>query len=381
MDAMVESVSFDEFKASWLTDITAGQPSTVQLGQRFAHKVVSQWLDIDDESLEVTYCDGSGDGGIDVAVLERSVQSESGDEVEGDIWYLIQSKYGAAFAGDVTLLSEGKKVVDTLDGQRPKLSSLTGNLHEKLSNFRKAAGEQDQIKLIYATVDPLTLEQQSTLNDVRALGRARLGQLFDVGAVSVRTIYDNQIEEADLAAQRRLTVSLHGHLAEAGNDLLVGSVSLTNLYGFLKAYRSQTGNLDQLFEKNVRRFLGGRVKVNKGMQRTLRDMPEQFGLFNNGITITVSDFEVASHGSYKLVEPYVVNGCQTTRTIWEVLSNRLGAGGSGKSEEIEAWRARAEKGCVVTKIAKVGSEGEALLQDITRYTTAKTLSGRKISFR
>ena len=192
------------------------------------------------------------------------------------------------------------------------------------------------------------------------MGRDKLGPLFDVNAISVRTIYDAQAEEAELAARRHRTFELNGHLTQAGNDLLVGSVSLIDLYAFLKAYRTRTGTLDQLYEKNVRRFLGGRVKVNRGMQTTLREAPEKFGLFNNGITMTVSDFNIAGSGTYSLIGPYVVNGCQTTRSIWEVLSSKLDAGGSGKYSERDAWRARAEKGCIVAKIAKIGSEGETL---------------------
>jgi AIPR protein len=87
-----------------------------------------------------------------------------------------------------------------------------------------------------------------------------------------------------LAALRRLTVPLVGHLVEAADGLLVGPVSLVDLCNFLKEYRTRTNDLDQLFEKNVQRFLGGKVKVNRGMQSTLRDAPEEFGLFNNGIT-------------------------------------------------------------------------------------------------
>jgi hypothetical protein len=368
---MDDLVSFEDFKSSWLDSITAGNPTTVQLGQRFADKIVSQWLDIDDDSLDVTYCDGAGDGGIDIAVLERAGPASSEEEPEGDTWYLIQSKYGSAFAGTGTLLAEGQKVIETLDGQRSNLSSLTSELLEKLKNFRAAANERDRICLVYATIDPLTPEQQRTLDYVRAMGRDKLGPLFDVSAVSIATIHDAQAEEIQLATRRRLTFALNGHLTQAGGDLLVGSVSLTDLYEFLKAYRGRTGTLDQLYEKNVRRFLGGRVKVNKGMQTTLREAPEKFGLFNNGITITVSDFNIAGSGSYNLVEPYVVNGCQTTRSIYEVLSTKLDAGGSGKNEKLDSWRTRAEKGCVVVKIAKVGSDGEALLQDITRYTNSQ----------
>ncbi|HEX7074862.1 MAG TPA: AIPR family protein [Hyphomicrobiaceae bacterium] len=368
---MGSTVSFDDFKTSWLETITAGAPSSVEVGRRFAHKIVSQWLDIDDDTLDVIYCDGSGDGGIDVAVLDRGGPPGPDDVPEGDTWYLVQSKYGSAFAGEGTLLVEGRKVIETLDGSRTKLSCLASGLREKLTNFRDSAGEHDRICLVYATINPLTPDEQRTLEDVRAMGRHRLGALFDVAAISIRTIYDAQAEESELANRRHLTFELHGHLTQAGTDLLVGSVSLIDLYAFLKSYQGRTGAIDQLYEKNVRRFLGGRVKVNKGIYATLRESPEKFGLFNNGITITVSDFKILGAGKYELIEPYVVNGCQTTRSIHEVLSSRLDAGGSGKNEKLESWRARVEKGCVVAKIAKVGSEGDDLLQQITQFTNSQ----------
>jgi hypothetical protein len=369
---MSASVSYQDFKASWLEDVLHGDPSSVQKGQRFANKLVGQWLETEESELDIVYCDGAGDGGIDIAVLERGSSSETDEVPGGDCWYLVQSKYGSAFAGETTLLTEGKKVIDTLDGRRANLSSLAAGLFEKLTNFRKQAGPQDRIVLVFATIDPLTEEQDLCLKDIASLGGARLGLLFDVRAISLKTIHDALEAEEELAATRRLTVPLAGHLANAGDDLLVGSVKLTELYDFLKAYRGKTGNnLDQLYEKNVRRFLGGRVKVNRGMRETLQRQPERFGLFNNGITIVVSEFKATGSGSYDLIEPFVVNGCQTTRTIWEVCSAFLDAGGKGKNEEIESWRKRADRGCVVTKVAKVGRDGEALLQDITRFTNSQ----------
>ncbi len=126
----------------------------------------------------------------------------------------------------------------------------------------------------------------------------------------------------------------------SGPDLLVGSVGLLNLYKFLQRYREQTGDLDRIYEKNVRRFLGGRGKVNKAMQNTLRDAPEKFGLYNNGITIVVNNYHQADD-HVTIAEPYIVNGCQTTRTIWEVFHNRLSAGGTGVNPETEAWKNKA----------------------------------------
>ena len=36
--------------------------------------------------------------------------------------------------------------------------------------------------------------------------------------------------------------------------MLVGSVELIQLYDFLKAYKATSGDLDLLYEKNVRKF-------------------------------------------------------------------------------------------------------------------------------
>lgn len=368
---MDQVVAFEAFRDEWLADVKDGTPSTTELGRRFAVKLLTQWLEIDGHSEDVVYCDGAGDGGIDAACLHRGegTDVEGEGRAEGDTWYLVQSKYGSAFAGTSTLIEEAQKVIDTLDGKRPKLSSLSEALLERLQNFRRKASELDHLIVVFATVEPLADDQKRALEDVRNMGRARLGPLFDVEAISVDTIYRRAQEEA-LAGPPRLRVPLKGGLAQSGPDLMVGSISLLDLYEFLKSYRAKVGDLDELYEKNVRRFLGSRGKVNKAMHRTLKDLPERFGLFNNGITIVVTDFE-AVDGRIELTEPYVVNGCQTTRTIWEVCHQQLETGGTGRDAALEEWKKKAGQGVVVTKVAKVGTSGDDLLRDITRYTNTQ----------
>jgi hypothetical protein len=367
-------INFEQFKTEWLRDIEAGAPSTVELGHRFAHKLITQWLDIEDASDDLVYCDGTGDGGIDMAHLYRGDNGGEGENEAteiGHIWYLIQSKYGSAFRGTNTLLEESQKLIDTLDGRRQRLSSLAEGLLERLTMFRKQASDRDKIVIVFATVEPLTAPQRRTLDDVRAMGRSRLGGLFDVEAVSVETIYKRTLEEELLLAATYLKVPITTQVVESGEGLLVGSTSLISLYEFLKSYRAMTDDLDQLYEKNVRRFLGGRGKVNKAIQQTLRETPERFGLYNNGITIVVKDFAKGGDSILELADPFVVNGCQTTRTIWEVFNQRLEAGGTGTGPEMEDWRRRAGQGVVVTKIVKVGPDGETMLQAITRHTNSQ----------
>lgn len=366
-----DEIAFDDYRASWLDDVTKGTPSTVELGRRFALKLITQWMEDSIETDNFIYCDGSRDGGIDLALLDTGPE-EAADEsgVNGHTWYLVQSKYGSAFAGPQTLLIEGQKVIDTLDGKRERLNSLAEGLMERLSNFKRGAGPADKIVLIFATEAPLTENEKRVLADLRSMGTARLGPMFDIEALSIETIFARLQEVEAVGLTKKLIVSLDGQMVPSGADLLVGSVGLSDLYAFLKRYRDATGDLDRIYEKNVRRFLGARGKVNKAMQSTLRHAPERFGLYNNGITIVVHDYN-ASEGSVELSEPFIVNGCQTTRTIWEVFHTQLSSGGTGVNPETEAWKAKARQGVVVAKIVKVGNSGENLLQAITRYTNSQ----------
>ena len=366
-------VTFDEFREEWLQEFTTQPLSPLAKGRRFAFKIVTQWLDVNEDDEDLVICDGSGDGGIDIAYLRRSeVDADTGDNgqdgqsVSGDVWYLFQSKYGTAFQGQETIVSEGRKVIATLTGENIQVSDATRQLVAKLKTFGQQASERDRMVLVFATDAAMSESDRQALDDLRILGKDRIGALFDVEDVSLNTIW----EIRPTSSQPVITLSINGNFVDPSSGLRVGIVSLTDLYGFLKAYRMKTGNLDQLYEKNVRQFLGGRRKINRGIAQTLQSSPEIFGLYNNGITIVVSDFSTDATGMACLLsDPYVVNGCQTTKTIWEVLNQRLEAGGTGQSSVTNDWRVRAQRGVVVTKIVKGDS---ASINNITRYTNSQT---------
>lgn len=368
------TISFEDFKADWLTEITNGTPSTVELGNRFSKKLVMQWLDFNEDTDDIIFCDGSGDGGIDIAYLQRGDTLEDNAN-EGDTWYLIQSKYGSAFAGKDTLLIEAQKVIETIDGKTKRLSSIANDLLERLQMFRASASAKDKLVLVFATNGVLTDDEKRVLNDIKTLGRSRLGNMFDTEAVSIETIYQRAVE--NLSQYKKYILPFIANLVPSGNDLLVGSVKLNNLYQFLKDYKSETGDLDLIYEKNVRKFLGSGKKVNAGIALTIRENPERFGLYNNGITIVVEDFKLLESDKYELTEPYVVNGCQTTRTIWETLYKKLEAGGTGVNPELEEWKNRLKKGIVVVKVVKVGENGDELLTNTTRFTNSQNAVGQK----
>ncbi len=238
------------------------------------------------------------------------------------------------------------------------------------------ASEKDKIVLVYAIQRPLSEDERRAVEDIKAMGKNRLGSLFDTDVVSLETIYHRTLEE--ISHIKKLRVSITAHLVLSGEEMLVGSVGLVQLFEFLKNYKATTGDIDMLYEKNVRKFLGSRRKVNKGIENTLLTKPERFGLYNNGITIVVEEFQkLPNNIEYELTEPFVVNGCQTTRTIWEVLYRKLEAGGTGKNPELETWKRNLGKGIVVIKIVKVGIKGDELLTETTRYTNSQNAVSEK----
>ncbi len=368
-----EILKYDDFKKEWLNSITEGNPSTVELGHRFARKLLGDWLDFNAETEDVVFCDGSGDGGIDVAFLVMGDIMEDGNH-EGNTWYLVQSKHGSAFAGTSTILAEGQKVLDTLRGNRENLSSLGTEVSNRIRNFLISPGPNDKLKLVYATHEPLSADEKRSADDIRTLGRIHLGDLFDTESISIQTIY-NRLTELQ-STVNKTSVNIKAKLVGSGDDLWVGSVSLLDLFEFLKSYKKETGDLDQLYEKNVRKYLGGGRVVNKGIAQTLKVNPEKFGLFNNGITI-VAEEVFLENGHCSLTEPFIVNGCQTTKTIWQVLLERLDSGSSQLSSETEHWRERLKNGIVIVKFVKVGSQGESQLTDITRFTNSQNSVSRQ----
>lgn len=90
-------------------------------------------------------------------------------------------------------------------------------------------------------------------------------------------------------------------------------------------------HVNDIFEENVRTFLGDRKSVNSRIYETCRDDQEavHFWFYNNGVTATCDDFDVAHNAQPAIVKVknmQIVNGCQTSMTLrkaWKdgVLSN------------------------------------------------------------
>ena len=368
--ADTDQITFEEFKKSWLENSGINSDNNLENGRKFVYRLFVEWKQLDQDDADITTLDGTGDGGLDVSYLERGskISDVSSEEPEGDKLYLVQGKLGESDNNPTTIMSEFTKLLRSLDNDNSRLSEAAKNEFIRIRNFihRAKADRGDRLIWVFATIDTPSDASMRTVEEVRSLGNEKFKDIFDVEVISLKTLFA-RLEEAN---NESIEINLEGNLVHSNDNVLIGSVKLVDLYEFLENYRRKTGNLDQIFEKNVRMFLGMKKKVNKQIRDTLINEPEVFGLYNNGITIVSYDFDhdEETH-STKLVDPYIVNGCQTTKTIHEIFRQKYDTGGHGDIND--EWLSKIQKGNLLVKIVKTGSKEESVLSSITKFTNSQ----------
>lgn len=103
---------------------------------------------------------------------------------------------------------------------------------------------------------------------------------------------------------------------------------ITPVYEIYKMLLAAEEKKYPIFEKNIREYLG-KNSVNNGIVETLRSETERknFVYYNNGITVICQKIQSSYQDTYRklrilpLVNPQIVNGCQTVSSIKKVLEN------------------------------------------------------------
>lgn len=122
----------------------------------------------------------------------------------------------------------------------------------------------------------------------------------------------------------------------------------------------------RLLEANVRSFLNATGKVNKGIRDTLRDTPERFMAYNNGIVVVADEAHLGKTadggtGILWLKGMQIVNGGQTTASIY--FSKK-------KSPEIDLSQVRVPAKIIVLRSQDAVAE-ESLISDISRFANSQ----------
>lgn len=131
-----------------------------------------------------------------------------------------------------------------------------------------------------------------------------------------------------------------------------------------------------LFDENIREYLGSSGGVNKRMKETLNNPADRknFFFYNNGITMIVNDIGKETQSGNKRVfnvlDPQIVNGCQTVSTIYDALSSLPQSMIDKDFEDTY----------VMTKILKIPSNNDelnALYKNIVRYNNSQNAINEK----
>lgn len=122
----------------------------------------------------------------------------------------------------------------------------------------------------------------------------------------------------------------------------------------------------RLLEANVRSFLSATGKVNRGIRDTLRDTPERFMAYNNGVVLVADEARLGQSadggtGLLWLKGMQIVNGGQTTASIYFTKK---------RSPEIDLTRVRVPAKIIVLRSHDPEAE-EALILDISRYANSQ----------
>lgn len=124
----------------------------------------------------------------------------------------------------------------------------------------------------------------------------------------------------------------------------------------------------RLIDKNVRNFLGGKIKVNSEMAKTIAETPELFFSYNNGISSTAAEVIIQTDETGRkyistIRNWHIVNGGQTTSTIYNAYRKK------GLEENLQ-------KSFVSVKVSEVPYAVEQniknLVGDIAKYANSQT---------
>jgi hypothetical protein len=302
--------------------------------------------------------------GMDESLCEENITEYSdkgldcwiADE-ESKVLTIIQNKYYSA-----TNPVSSKEVSDFLTRPTSWLNKGTYTRSEALqAAWTKAKAEGYVINLdFYVTNDMAT-------PDIISITENQKSEEFYFHMNFLKDIKSRLFEEdSDTATSMKATLKVASCMQdkeEGAPESYYALVKLNDLYSIVKQADAAGYNL---YEKNVRDYLGNTKGINKGIAETLKsENRKNFHLYSNGITMICG---AASHegDAISIDRPQIVNGCQSTNTISEVIKNEAEKDKFGSSK-------------VLVKILVLDSKLQnELFKDIVKYTNSQNSINEKV---
>lgn len=328
--------------------------SSVEKGKRFLEWTLSYIFDKSDTEIEeydiidgVLKCDGTYDCGVDAAFVENDTLS------------MIQTKYLSSNSLEAIsgFLAQVQHII---------IEGVDISTRNDLKEIYKYILEIDGIDIYYVTNDIISESDwkiiiRNVKETEKIIKESNPNKRIKIRILDINNIEDFIDESRSIVPKKfqgtRMKLIVERYFENKENNTIIAEVSLKSLATFINKKEKF------LFYSNIRNFLGKRNKVNKEIEKTYNDDPKKFWLYNNGITIVCDKYDeikpLKNGGASIFIEtPQVVNGCQTSSTIYSLWKNQ-------SMEERNH-----QEGTILIKI--IEDINNTKRKKITKYTNSQT---------
>lgn len=178
-----------------------------------------------------------------------------------------------------------------------------------------AAGKVSRIRVVLITDGLMSGLIRTIENDITA-GIKTTYEIWDQKRILDAAKPDTRSEDIEIDFRRWMPGGLPCLTASAADSSLPSYLAVLPARVLADIFEEH-GSL--LLESNVRTFLSARGAVNRGIQETLRDAPDRFLAYNNGLTTTAVSVQLnGGVGNSRIMSIkgwQIVNGGQTTASI------------------------------------------------------------------
>ena len=203
--------------------------------------------------------------------------------------------------------------------------------------FNKFSGNEDFSIHFYIYVTNNTCKTQPVIESIAKFNEKYASKKYDAKMFSLDDIKELYYQEP-ITGKKKFEFTIKtinkGTLLNVDNDAyrmtlaLDAKYVLTPVTVIYKMYNEAKKQGYPLFDANIRDYLGANGAVNKKIMTTLKDPNDRnnFFFYNNGITMIVNEMTKDEYSVqenmrvFDVINPQIVNGCQTVSTIYETLN-------------------------------------------------------------
>ncbi len=309
IDQQVSGI-IEKYADAFTDELRLGNDERKKRSAAFLFLVAKTAFDLTDEETFDGIVDGGNDFGVDALYFEPPNDGELRIT-------LIQGKYKTDLSGDSAFPENAiAKMIDAIGAlfDPNKTVTLNERLEQRVEEIRSFVKEGAIPRVTAVAANngtSWTMEAQQRIDNAAADFNGQVGWRH-IGPEDILALLQaRQPISAELKLVGQATVETFDF-----RRVLIGRMSVSELARLTNEYDNQ------LFEKNIRRYLGlAGNRVNEEMANTLRDSNKRsnFYFYNNGVTITCSQFRhnalQKDNWTIHVNDLQIVNGGQTARTV------------------------------------------------------------------